>query len=259
MSSPPVSGEMPKAELARVYVWELPVRIAHWVIAGSIVVLSVTGMYMGKPMDLIAPGHRTMFVMGWTRAIHFYAAIAFVLGIVTRIAWMFLGNRYSHWDKFLPVTRVRRKGILPTLRFYLFALQKPPGFVGHNPLAGMTYSLVFVLYFIQIATGFALYSSIASVHSPMRVFGFLLPLYGGLQTARFIHHIIMWLLLGFAVHHVYSSILMSTVDATGTVESIFSGHKFVPPEDMVYSGYRFRRRRTLDAIKKAQAARAGGR
>jgi Ni/Fe-hydrogenase 1 B-type cytochrome subunit len=49
----------------------------------------------------------------------------------------------------------------------------------------------------------------------------------------------MWLLLGFAVHHVYSSVLMSTVEANATVESIFSGYKFVPEDDLKYSGYRF--------------------
>jgi Ni/Fe-hydrogenase 1 B-type cytochrome subunit len=53
----------------------------------------------------------------------------------------------------------------------------------------------------------------------------------------------MWLLLGFAVHHVYSSVLMSTVEANATVESIFSGNKFVPEEDLTFSGYRFITRR----------------
>jgi len=58
-----------------------------------------------------------------------------------------------------------------------------------------------------------------------------------------VHHATMWLLLGFAVHHVYSSMLMSTIEANATVESIFSGYKFVPREDLEYSGYRFINRR----------------
>ena len=36
-------------DLVRVYVWQLPVRITHWLIAGSILVLSVTGFYIGTP------------------------------------------------------------------------------------------------------------------------------------------------------------------------------------------------------------------
>jgi hypothetical protein len=35
---------------------------------------------------------------------------------------------------------------------------------------------------------------------------------------------------------------MSTEEANATLESIFSGHKFVEPEDIVYSGYRFKPR-----------------
>jgi Ni/Fe-hydrogenase 1 B-type cytochrome subunit len=131
--------------------------------------------------------------------------------------------------------------LLATLEFYLFLLRKPPGYVGHNPLAGLTYVLVFFLYAVMIATGLALYSASAGVSSPMRAFQFLIPLLGGLQSARWIHHVVMWLLLGFAVHHVYSSVLMSQVEANATVESIVSGYKFVPRDDVVEHGARPRR------------------
>ena len=66
----------------------------------------------------------------------------------------------------------------------------------------------------------------------MRWFAWLAPLFGGLQIVRWIHHVVMWLLLGFAVHHVYSGVLMSTIEANATMESIFSGYKFVPREDL---------------------------
>jgi Ni/Fe-hydrogenase 1 B-type cytochrome subunit len=99
---------------------------------------------------------------------------------------------------------------------------------------------------MMIATGLALYSVSAPVGSPFRVFGFLLPLVGGAQSARWIHHLGMWMILAFAVHHVYSAILMSQVEARGTVESMASGYKFVPCEDLVYSGYRFLDRMDVD-------------
>jgi Ni,Fe-hydrogenase I cytochrome b subunit len=79
----------------------------------------------------------------------------------------------------------------------------------------------------------------AGVDSPLRWFASWAPVLGGLYVARWIHHAVMWLLLGFAVHHVYSAVLMSTVESNATVESIFSGYKFVPEEDLQYSGYRF--------------------
>jgi Ni/Fe-hydrogenase 1 B-type cytochrome subunit len=37
---------------------------------------------------------------------------------------------------------------------------------------------------------------------------------------------IMWLILGFAVHHVYSAILVDAEERTGILTSIFTGYKF---------------------------------
>lgn len=225
--------------VVRVYVWEVPVRITHWLIALSIVVLSVTGFYIGYPFITVSGPAGQHFVMGWAKAIHGYAAYVFMAAVLMRVIWMFTGNRYARWDKFIPVHAKRRHGFWPTLKFYLFALRKPPGFVGHNPLAGLTYTLVFGLYFLAIATGLVLRGASAEVDAPLRWFVSWAPLFGGLQVARWIHHAVMWLLLGFAVHHVYSGILMSTVEANATMESMFSGYKFVPPEDLEHSGYRF--------------------
>jgi Ni/Fe-hydrogenase 1 B-type cytochrome subunit len=225
-------------EILRVYVWELPVRVAHWTIALSIAVLSVTGFYIGNPF-IVSSGPATQhFIMGTMKTIHSYAAIAFTLAVLSRVVWMFLGNRYASWDKFLPVRERRWRGIVPTLKFYLFALRKPPAFVGHNPVAGLAYSAVFFLYFVEIATGFALYGT-SHPESSLHIFAGLAPFLGGLQGARWTHHVIMWLLIGFAVHHIYSAILMSQIEQNATIESIFSGYKFVPREDLIYSGYRF--------------------
>jgi Ni/Fe-hydrogenase 1 B-type cytochrome subunit len=228
--------------LTDVYVWQLPVRLAHWLIAGSLIVLSATGIYIGRPFLASPPDSANAFYMGTAKAIHFWAAFVFVSAIVMRVIWMFTGNKYARWDKFLPVRHHRYRGIIPTMRFYLFASRKPPGFIGHNPVAGLAYTAVFLLFFTMILTGLAMYAPSADVGSPLRMFAGLLPLLGGPQTARLIHHIVMWLLWGFAAHHVWSSVLMSTEEANATLESIFSGHKFVEPEDIVYSGYRFKPR-----------------
>jgi len=232
-----------RPDLVRVYVWELPVRITHWLIAGCIVVLSVTGFYIGHPFIVVPGPAASRFVMGTMKVVHYYAAIVFTLAVGVRILWMFVGNRYSRWDKFVPARGRRLRGLWPTVKFYCFLLRKPPGFVGHNPLAGLAYVAVFGLYLIAIVTGLALYGASAHVDSPLRVFGALAPWLGGLQTARWIHHVVMWLLIGFAIHHVYSSVFMSTVEQNATMESIFSGYKFVPREDLIESGYRFLPRR----------------
>jgi Ni/Fe-hydrogenase 1 B-type cytochrome subunit len=226
-------------ELVRVYVWQWPVRLTHWLTAYAMLFLAMTGVYMGHPFLSISGPAGQSFAMGWAKTLHFYVAIVFALSVVSRILWMFMGNEFCRWDKFLPVTRSRRRGVVESLRYYLFQLRQPPGYVGHNPLAGFTYIFVFLLFLLMITSGLALYSVSAHLHSPFRAFSFLLGVYGGPQSARYLHHIGMWLILGFAVHHVYSAILMSQVEARGTVESMASGYKFVPCDDLRLRDYRF--------------------
>jgi Ni/Fe-hydrogenase 1 B-type cytochrome subunit len=236
MNAPPTVSADPHPTV-RVYVWEVPVRATHWLIAGSILLLSATGFYIGNPFVTVTGQAGQNFLMGWVKVIHGYTAYVFIGAVLARVIWMFTGNKYSHWDKFIPVHASRRRGLWPTIKFYLFAVRKPPGFVGHNPVAGATYVLVFGLYFLAILTGLILRGGTGS--TAWQWLGFLQPIFGGLQNVRWIHHITMWLLLGFAVHHVYSGVLMSTIEANATMESIFSGYKFVPHEDLEPSDYRF--------------------
>src|SRR3990167_4804750 len=62
--------EGPMSALVRVYVWEVPVRVTHWLIVLSIAVLSVTGFYIGYPFVTVSGPAGRHFVMGWTKVIH---------------------------------------------------------------------------------------------------------------------------------------------------------------------------------------------
>lgn len=219
----------PRASQRRVYVWDLVVRTTHWLIALSIVVLSVTGIYIGHPF-LLAPGPATArFVMGTMKIVHIYAGIVFTLSVLTRLVWMFVGSRYARWQNFVPVAAERRKALWQTLLFYTFVRRRPPDTVGHNPLAGATYVAVFFLYLVMIASGLGLYA--LGSDSYLRVFEPLLGLFGGAQGARWWHHVVMWLLIGFTVHHIYSAVLMARVEKNGTIDSIVSGYKWVENKD----------------------------
>jgi Ni/Fe-hydrogenase 1 B-type cytochrome subunit len=112
------------------------------------------------------------------------------------------------------------------LKFYSFFSSEPPLNVGHNPLAGMTYLAVFTIYLILIVTGVSLYS--ISAVGYMSWFEWLVPVLGGAQTARWIHHLAMWFLLGFVAHHIWSAMLVSRVEGMGLIDSLFSGYKWLP-------------------------------
>ena len=84
---------------------------------------------------------------------------------------------------------------------------------------------MFALYLMMIATGLGLYALGADGY--MRWFEPVLALFGGAQRARWWHHVGMWLLIGFTVHHVFSALLMSAAEKNGTLDSIFSGYKWI--------------------------------
>ena len=222
-----------KGTRTRVYVWDLVVRNTHWFIVLSMAILIATGLYIAHPFGFPGGTPSPHFMMGWVRVVHFYAAIFFTLAVVVRIIWLFVSPvLYARWTQFLPWPRYRRRELLTTLKFYTFFRARPPDVIGHNPLAGIAYTGVFCLYLLMIATGLAMYAGEAIPGAYMKGFQFLLPWFGGLQTARFVHHLVMWVLILFVTLHLYTGALTSALEENGEVDSIFSGYKFVHHADV---------------------------
>ena len=215
-------------EVESVYVWELPVRLTHWLIVFSILVLSGTGYYIGHPFISVPGQARYHFVMGTMRAVHFYAAIVFTLSVLVRLYWMIAGNEYARLSQFIPLSRERLLSLWHTFEFYSFLRRDPVEYPGHNALAAASYGFIQLVYLVMVATGLALYTAIASANSPFQVFQFLIPLFDGLQMARLIHHIGMWIILVFVVAHLYFITLASIIERNGTIDSIFCGYKTMP-------------------------------
>lgn len=215
-------------EKERIYVWEFPVRLVHWVLFFSIIILSVTGYYIGHPFISVPGPAKDHFVMGTVRAIHLYTAAVFSAAVLMRVYWFFAGNRYARISAFIPLTAARWRGLWRTFLYYCFLKPHPEVYPGHDALAALSYAFVFLIYLLLIATGLALYTVIASFGSPFQIFDFFVPLFGGLQMARLIHHICMYVVFIFIVIHIYSVVLWSIIEDSGEVDSIFNGHKFWP-------------------------------
>jgi Ni/Fe-hydrogenase 1 B-type cytochrome subunit len=216
-------------KLVTKYVWEWPVRIVHWVNFLSILILSATGIYIGSPKTLALDP--SQYVMGWVRFVHFVAAYAFTISIVSRIYWAFAGNEYANWRTYVPyLYKEGRKNMKETFLFYTFFTSKAPHCVGHNAMAGTAYLWIFLLYIIMIFTGFGLYSEHAPQSLMHTLFGWQFSLFTN-QGMRLTHHCVMWLLIAFAIHHVYSAWLMDVKEKNGVISSIFGGYKSVPTEE----------------------------
>ena len=96
-TAPPVSeGTHPlihEENLVRVYVWETPVRVTHWVIVLAIAVLSFTGYYLYNPF-IISRGS-SVFLMATMRFVHELTGFVFIAAVLVRLYWFFKGNRWE--------------------------------------------------------------------------------------------------------------------------------------------------------------------
>lgn len=215
----------------RVYVWEIPVRLTHWINVLSIVMLSFSGYYIGRPYLSISPQEAySSFFMGNMRLIHFLFGYIFLGSLMLRTYWAFVGNRWASWRTLVPFFTAEGRGyMVQSFKFYTFMQRKPPVMLGHNALAGFTYAFIVGFYFLQVFTGFALYglADPGGFWNTLTGWSFLLV---DPQMMRLIHHIIMWLLLGFVIQHVYSAFLVDAEESNGVLSSIFTGYKFLVPD-----------------------------
>lgn len=209
--------------LGKVYVWELPIRVFHWVNAISIVLLMLTGIYIGNPFigSSVPEEAYYSFVMGWVRYIHFFAAFVFTANMILRVYWFFKGNKYAKTN---PFKKAYWKDVLETIKFYLFLKNKKKHSVGHNGLAQLGYMIFIGLgSLIMILTGVYLFfepqfESIAVAKIGM-LFG------GDSFSVRSFHHIAAWGFIIFMVIHIYMAIREDWLSKNGTISSIFTGYK----------------------------------
>lgn len=91
-------------------VWDAPVRLLHWMLAGAIAAAWLTSSSIGTTHEYLGHG-----------------AVAIVLA---RLAWGFAGNRYARFAQFV-------RAPAPTWR-YLRAVAggRAARHLGHNPLGG---------------------------------------------------------------------------------------------------------------------------
>jgi len=222
-------------DFKRVFVWEVPVRIFHWVNFIAITSLIATGILIGNPPAIMSGVEATnQYWFGINRFIHFASAYIFTLNILYRVFWSFMGNKYANWKVFFPFTKKGLKKLKEVLVTDIFLINpKKYDFshhsVGHNPLAAIGYAGFFILVIVQIATGFGLYADNATWWFP-KLFTWVVPLLGGDAFTRLTHHIVMWIIIMFTVLHIYLVFFHDWLDGRGETSSMIGGYKFVRKE-----------------------------
>ena len=214
--------------LRRVYVWELPVRFYHWLNAGVILVLVVTGFFIGNPPALISNAEaNSRFWMGWVRFLHFIAAYIFFFNFLFRIYWGFVGNKYSDWKQFIPTSARFFKEMWQVFKMDILMLRgKEHLSIGHNAMAGFIYFFTFIAFLVQCLTGFGLYAAMSDWWFP-QLFAWVPNRFGGDIVVLQIHHWAMWFFILFTVIHLYLVFYHDYVEGRGEISSMGGGWKFI--------------------------------
>jgi Ni/Fe-hydrogenase 1 B-type cytochrome subunit len=222
-------------DFKRVLVWELPVRIFHWINALSITVLAITGLIIANPPALMSNAEAIdSYWFGTVRAIHFITAYVFFVNALARVYWAFKGNYYANWRAFIPLSKKARQNIVHVLKVDIFLRNEEKEVlknvsVGHNYVASLSYVILFFLALIQIFTGFGLYAPTSGWWLP-KLFTWVPDFLGGDAPARLIHHISTWLFIIFTLIHVYLVFYHDWLEGRGESSAMISGYKFVRKE-----------------------------
>ncbi len=227
--------KVPTKDYKRVFVWQMPVRIFHWLNALAIVVLSVTGFIISNPPAILAQREAfDTFWMGTVKVVHFISAYVFVGVMIMRIYWAFVGNEYAHWRAFWPFTKKGLHNIMHVIKYDIILLkEKNPKLedisIGHNYMATSAYIMMFIFALVMVFTGFGLYSNLSSFWFA-KLFSWVPSFFGGDFLTRQIHHIFMWMIIFVIIIHIYLVLFHDWLEGRGETSSMISGFKFVRKE-----------------------------
>lgn len=211
------------------YVWEAPVRIWHWVMALAMVVLCVTGYFIGTPLPSVPGEASDSYLMGYIRFAHFAAAYVFTVMLLMRAYWAIVGNKQSREMFLVPLFVFQPswwRSFFRVLGHYLFIRPKNDWHYGHNQLA---MAAMFGMYLLgsvfMVVTGFALYGEGTGMGSwQYNLFSsWVIPLFGQSQDVHTWHHGGMWYLICFTIVHLYFVIREDITSGLTVVSSMISG------------------------------------
>lgn len=141
---------MSQASLLQSYqVWDKTTRWFHWINVICILALIAIGTAIlnGKALGISGEGKVLL------KTIHVYFGYLFVINLLWRFVWAFIGNRYARWAAILP-----GQGFMQQLRSYVQGAKSghAPAYAGHNPMAKLMVTLLFILLLMMAVTGIVL-------------------------------------------------------------------------------------------------------
>jgi len=212
-----------------VYVYDAAIRIWHWVTALCIVVLAVTGYFIGAPPPSLGGAVTTgPFLFGYIRFVHFSAGMILGVMFLLRIYRVLLGGPHARQIFYVPFWSIAWwKDLFGEVGWYLF-LKPPKEYIGHNPLAHAAMFFMFLLpLLVLLLTGFALFAEAMGVTSGWYTwFGWVFRVLGDSMTVHTWHQVAMWVIVIFSMVHMYMAIREDMTHRQTTISSMVSGWRF---------------------------------
>ncbi len=211
-------------EKIKIYVWEFPVRFTHWINFFCILILSVTGYYIGSPLDHVL--YSKQYIMSWIRFIHFVAAYTFMVSFIIRIYWSMVGNEYANIMKWIPFTRERMRDLFNDIRHHLVLDIKATYRIGHTKLGSFMFFILQIIFLFSLVSGFAMYSA-KHPGEYWKVIGGWVQTNMSVDGMKSYHKTLMYIFLIFVPSHMFMSWINNVKHKNRLIRSIFSGHKLV--------------------------------
>jgi Ni/Fe-hydrogenase 1 B-type cytochrome subunit len=221
---------MPAAGLqpGPVYVYDAAIRIWHWVTALAIVVLCVTGYFIGSPLPSVGGEAHEHYLFGWFRFTHFAAGMILGVAFVLRLYRALFGGPQARQIFYIPFWSIAWwKDVIAEIGWYLF-INKPKEYVGHNPLAQFAMFTMFMLpLIVLLLTGFALFAEQMGINTAWySAFGWVFSVLGESMTVRLWHGVAMWVVIIFSMVHMYMAIREDLTHRQTAVSAMISGWRF---------------------------------
>ncbi len=215
-------------------------RINHWVVALSMIVAVVTGLYIGHPyyQSFIADLAVDKYVMAWNRLAHFLVAIIFDVSSVV-VAYLYFFSRFEKpYKKLLPTGKNMAEFVAVLVN--LLTLNRVKQFdSSHADSFNAVFFFVFhMLLAWMLFTGLQLY--VHGLESGLSSIGAWWPAVLHLTTdwtvgvsggtymdVRISHHYSMYAIIAWAIFHVYYQIWRTIFWKESDINIVVGGNKFV--------------------------------
>ena len=207
------------------YIFSPFLRIFHWIMVVSILVLFGTGLLITKPMN-VATTEPTFSItsMDLVRDIHFFFAFLLTAALIMRIYGFIINKGDRLFPRFWE-GHFYSETVDVALHYMLLRGHHAPFL--RNPLARGSYAMLYVLLLVEILTGFAMYLMANPSSAFGSIFGRVNVLVGSEMMSHYIHHYVAWFIILFAIGHLYMVIRAEFMEGESEISSMFSGKKIL--------------------------------